>query len=166
MSLRHISRGWWQTFSWSTTQYEEEDIQYRSWEERRAGESHIHPDVSQWPQRHHRTEICHRSWAPSTPTIDIHKNPTPLSFSFFFFFFNLHPKISINGSNKNTINNTNKITARHEESITNQMRVSQWGLMGSAVHGTCSRQAAKCFPELLLQHSLSLFVANELDSSQ
>lgn len=72
MSLRHILRGWWQTFSWSTTQYEEEDIQYRSWEERRAGESRIHPDVSQWPQQHHRTEISHRSRAPSTPTIDIH----------------------------------------------------------------------------------------------
>lgn len=70
MSLRHILRGWWRTFSWSTTQYEEEDIQYRSWEERRAGGvTHTSRCL---PQQHHRTEICHWSRAPSTPTIDIH----------------------------------------------------------------------------------------------
>lgn len=32
MSLRHILRGWWQTFSWSTTRYEEEDVQHSLWE--------------------------------------------------------------------------------------------------------------------------------------
>lgn len=52
------------------------------------GESRIHPDVSQWSQRRHGTEICHWSWVPSTPTIDIHKNFYPIVFLIFF----LHPK--------------------------------------------------------------------------
>lgn len=34
MSLRHISRGRWRTFSWSTTRNEEEDVQYGGGEER------------------------------------------------------------------------------------------------------------------------------------
>lgn len=144
------------------------------------GESRIHPDVSQWLQQwRHGTEICHWSWVPSTPTIDIHKNFYPIVFLFFSFSFYTPEKYNylISGSKKNTINNTNKIktVARHEESITNRtvLRLSQQGLMGSAVHGTCSGEAwcvrpalaTKCFPELLLQHSLSLY-ANELKSSQ
>lgn len=54
------------------------------------GESRIHPDVSQWSQRRHGTEICHWSWVPSTPTFDIHKNFYPIVFLILVFF--LHPK--------------------------------------------------------------------------
>lgn len=112
------------------------------------------------------------------PPLTFIKNPTPMSVFFFVFsFYRKYYNYLINGSNKSTINNTNKTktVARHEESITNRivLRASQWGLIESAAHGTCSREAwcvqpalaTKCFPELLLQCSLSLYV-NELESSQ
>lgn len=146
---------------------------------RGRGESRIHPDVSQWPQQHHRTEICHWSWAPSTPTIDIHQKIFyPIVFHLFFFPTPKKYNYLINGSNENTINNTNKIktVARHEESITNRtaLRVSQQGLMGSAVHGTCSREAWRVCDQHWQQNvSQSYycsahfpFYVNELESSQ
>lgn len=109
---------------------------------RGLGESHIHPDASQGPKQHHRTEICHRLWAPSTPTIDIHKHILPHCLSSFFSTPEKYNCL-ISGSNKSTINNANKIkiSVRHKESITNLtvLRVSQQGLMGSAVHGTYRR---------------------------
>lgn len=87
------------------------------------GESHIHPDVSQWSQPRHRIEIYHRSWAPSTPTTDIHK--IPVVFSLFFnprYYNDLK-----HGSNK-TIHNTNKMTwrKRHKSHCTESDSVGGW----------------------------------------
>lgn len=76
------------------------------------GVTHKHPDVSKVSQRHH-IKICHRSWDPSTPTIDIHKKSIVFLFSHPFDMWVKQAK----QTNKTPINNTNKV-ARHEESNT------------------------------------------------
>lgn len=143
MSLRHILRGWWQTFSWSTTQNEEEDVQYRSWEERGGWGSHTY---IQMPLRGQNSTTGQRF----ATDYGLLPHP-PLTFINIFYpivfllFFSTPEKYNclISGSNKSTINNANKIkiSVRHKESITNLtvLRVSQQGLMGSAVHGTYRR---------------------------
>lgn len=139
---------------------------------RGPGESHIHPDASQGPKQHHRTEICHRLWAPSTPTIDIHKHILPHCLSSFFSTPEKYNCL-INGSNKSTINNANKIKISVRQRKHHKSHCTE--SLSAGADGKCSPWHLQKRPHVCDQHwqqnvsqsyycsTLSLYV-NELDN--